>query len=651
MIRKMHLFIKAVPAILVGIAFFLSGCQPKLPVPRQTETATADLFTTAEAQFEKGDLEKALKNYEAFVNEKPENRKQVFAFQRIAEIHMKQHQEKEALTALEQIERQYPDYTWMAQVKYQIASILFTLGKYRQSVDRLMEWIGEYPQDPLQCDVKALLGDNYLELQDKIEAFTWWMEAKKQCADQLDKMTVLDDKLNQLVSECTPLLLEPMALTATGTLFAPIIYFRMASLYKDQGELDLAKSAATALIQSTTDERWISTGNELLARIEGEASVKRSAIGCLLPLSGEFSIYGEEVLHGIELALGLQGNAGGNTGLELIIKDTGGKPAEALAGLQALVNEEKVIAVIGPLSSKTALETARKAQENHVPLITLTQKKDIAKEGDMIFRNLLTPHQEIEGLLYGILEKKGFKHFAILYPDNSYGQFCMNLFWDRIDEIGGSVTAVESYNPSHTDFAASIKKLVGLYYPRPESVTRKLEEMRTPLDEETTIFPEGVQPIIDFDAIFIPDSFERIVMIAPQLAYYDVIDVPLLGTRLWQSPRLTELAMDYVQGAIFSSGFFPNPDKPQTMTFLQQYEENFGQEPGILAASGYDTMSLLKKLLSDENVRTRADLAKALLKCEGLDGLTGTMAFDAEGETLKRPFLLTISGRKMIPLP
>ncbi|HIJ36218.1 MAG TPA: tetratricopeptide repeat protein, partial [Deltaproteobacteria bacterium] len=119
MIRKMHLFIKAVPAILVGIAFFLSGCQPKLPVPRHVETTTSDLFTTAEAQFEKGDLEKALKNYEAFVNEKPGNRKQVFAFQRIVEIHMKQHQEKEALTALEQIERQYPDYTWMAQVKYQ----------------------------------------------------------------------------------------------------------------------------------------------------------------------------------------------------------------------------------------------------------------------------------------------------------------------------------------------------------------------------------------------------------------------------------------------------------------------------------------------------------------------------------------------------
>ena len=269
----------------------------------------------------------------------------------------------------------------------------------------------------------------------------------------------------------------------------------------------------------------------------------------------------------------------------------------------------------------------------------------------MIFRNLLTPRQEIEGLLQKTSERMGFKKFAILYPDNSYGQFCMNLFWDRVDEMGGSITAVESYNPAHTDFAASIKKLVGLYYPRPESVTRRLEKMKTSQDKESTTFPGGVQPIIDFDAIFIPDSYERIVMIAPQLAYYDIIGVPLLGTRLWQSPKLPELAMDYVQGAIFSSGFFPSEDKPQTLAFLQQYEENFGQKPGILAASGYDTMTLLKQILSDEKIRTRADLAKALSKCDGLDGLTGTMAFDTEGESLKKPFILTISGRKMIPFP
>ena len=644
-------FKKAVPAILVGIAFFLFGCQPKVTAPRQVEPMTADLFTTAESQLEKGELEKALMNYEAFVKEKPANRKQVFAFQRIAEIYTKLHQEKEALAALEKIEQQYPDYTWIAQVKYQIASLLFTLGHYRQSVDRLMEWIVTYPQDPLECNVKVLLGDNYLELKDKMEAFGWWIEARKQCTGHADELAVLDNKLNQLVSETPPSLLEPMALAAAGTPFAPIIYFRMASLYSDQGEFNLAKSAATALIQSSADERWISAGNELLARIEGEASVKRSAIGCLLPLTGEFSIYGQEVLHGIELAMGLQENAGGDTGLELIIKDTGGKPEKALTGLEDLIHKEKVIAVIGPLSSKTAPETARKAQENHVPLITLTQKKDITKEGDMIFRNLLTPRQEIEGLLYETSQKRGFKNFAILYPENSYGQFCMNLFWDGVDKIGGSVTAVESYNPAHTDFAASIKKLVGLYYPRPESVTRKLEQKRAPRDEESTVFPKGVKPIVDFDAIFIPDSFERIVMIAPQLAYYDVIHVPLLGTRLWQSPKLAELAMDYVQGAIFSSGFFATPETPQRSAFLQQYEENFGQEPGILAASGYDTMILLKKLLSDAKTKTRADLAKALLNCEGLDGLTGTMAFDAEGESLKRPLLLTISGRKMIPLP
>jgi branched-chain amino acid transport system substrate-binding protein len=154
------------------------------------------------------------------------------------------------------------------------------------------------------------------------------------------------------------------------------------------------------------------------------------------------------------------------TKMELIVRDTGGSPEKALAELETLVNTEKVAGVIGPLSSKTATVVSQKAQELGVPIVTLTQRSDIVETGDMVFRNFLTPAQEIDSLVQMATVQLGLKRFGILYPDNTYGRFCMNLFWDRLDEMGGSVTAVEAYPPDGTDFADQIKKMVGLYYPR-----------------------------------------------------------------------------------------------------------------------------------------------------------------------------------------
>ncbi|OPX34143.1 MAG: hypothetical protein B1H12_10605 [Desulfobacteraceae bacterium 4484_190.2] len=398
-----------------------------------------------------------------------------------------------------------------------------------------------------------------------------------------------------------------------------------------------------ALIRSTQEQYWVSAGRQILESIQEELSVKKGVLGCLLPLSGPFAIYGQEVLNGIELGMGMFNETGDTPDLELVIKDTKGDPELALTGLEDLANNEKVIAVIGPLSSRAATVSAKKAQTLGVPMITFTQKEGITEEGAMVFRNFLTPSREVGKLLDVAILHMGLKRFAILYPDNSYGRFFLNIFWDRLEEMGGIVTAVEPYKADDTDFAEQIKKMTGLYYPRPESLTQKLLAMRTPEEEESIIFPEKPQPIIDFDMVFIPDNFQRVAMIAPQLAYYDVLDVLLAGTSAWQSPQLIETAGDYVQGAIFSSGYFEDLGDAGINSFVEEYKANYDAEPGILAATGYDTIKYLMEVIGDEDVRTRRTLQEAL-PYYYLDGVTGGISFDSHGEVEKESLLLTISG-------
>jgi ABC-type branched-subunit amino acid transport system substrate-binding protein len=139
-------------------------------------------------------------------------------------------------------------------------------------------------------------------------------------------------------------------------------------------------------------------------------------------------------------------------------------------------------------------------------------------------------------------------------------------------------------------------------------------------------------------------------MIAPQLAFHDVFGVRLMGTRLWDSPKLLEMAANYLQGAFFSSGFVIESDNPRVMGFVADYENNFGSLPGILAANGYDTVCLMKAVLSEYGPKTRDNLRQCLLDVPVFEGVTGPFGFDAQGEAVKTPLLLTISGSRAIPI-
>jgi ABC-type branched-subunit amino acid transport system substrate-binding protein len=425
-----------------------------------------------------------------------------------------------------------------------------------------------------------------------------------------------------------------------------------------------------------------------------------------LPLTGPYALYGEELLNGIQLGMDIFEKSGSDQGLELIIRNTNGTEEDTIAGLEELVDKEKVMAIIGPLASGPATAAVKKAQELGVPIISFTQKTGITNEGDMVFRNFLTPSKEVEALLNRSINEMGMERFGIFYPDNAYGRYLMNILWDRVEEMGGIITAVESYKTEDTDFETGIKKMVGLYYPRPESVVRMLEEIKLMeaerravgvdpenaypgyMDEdipEEAYISEGLtqldliedialssdqpedgmeemdeeadeamdeedeepEPVLDFDAIFIPDSYQRVALIAPQFPFYNVFNVPFLGTSLWQSDELIETTGDYVQGAIFPSGFFIDLDSEAVKKFVESFRNDYKSDPGVLAANGYDTIKFIRDILENDTIKTRIDFQQEMYEKDSFFGVTGNISFDEHGEVEKDPFLLTIYGKRL----
>jgi len=612
-----------------------------------------DYFLIAENYFRQQEYDMAIEAYEQYLKEFPLGDKVKEAIARIGTIYYHKNQYKEAISLLQEALKGFPLNTTRAEVHLLIAKSYYHLGEYSESRQTALRWLELYKDYPNRERIFSLLGQTSMELNDYPMALYWWIKRLEAPFITDAEKEELRTHLINLISQATEDELEQMAIYAEGSDLIIPINARLSLYFLHSDRLDEARKAAEEILRLAPNQEWISKGEQMLKEIDERLKVSPNVIGCLLPLSGPFAIYGQEVLHGLELGLDIFRDKNESLpSVELVIRDTAGDPSRAIEAIEELKEAEKAIVIIGPLISKVADVVVEKAQESGMPIITLSQSEGITNKGEMVFQNCLAPEDQIKSLTNKVIDEIDLKRFAILYPANPYGTYFMNKFWDEVESKGGVVNAVESYDPQGTDFATEIKKIVGLYYPRlnpdmeEEGEDHRLEMEKGGPEEE----PE---PIIDFDAVFIPDSHQRAALIASQLVYHDVVGVTLLGTNLWNSHELIEIAGRYMHGAIFPSGFFSGSGFIGVEQFVEEYKTSFGQEPGLLAAIGYDTIRIVKEILKEkgDKIKTRSDFRAILAENDCFEGVTGTMTFDTQRRAKRDPLLLTISGSHFLPMP
>jgi ABC-type branched-subunit amino acid transport system substrate-binding protein len=235
------------------------------------------------------------------------------------------------------------------------------------------------------------------------------------------------------------------------------------------------------------------------------------------------------------------------------------------------------------------------------------------------------------------IEQLGIERFAILYPDENYGHTFMRLFREEVLDYGAEITGIESYQPDQTDFAGQISKLAKI----------DLEDWRSNMRHRRH---KKDAVVVDFDAVFIPDSSEKAGLIAPQLAFYDIDDVLLLGTNLWHSDQLINEAGKYVQYAIMADGFYASSTNEKINNFIMAFKQHYGETPGIIEAFAYDTAMIAFQTANNSGVYSRKDLKEELTNLRDFDGVTGTTSFRRNGDAEKKLYLLEIDGNKFVEI-
>ncbi|MDD4391727.1 MAG: penicillin-binding protein activator [Desulfobacterales bacterium] len=651
---------------MVLIIILSAGCAPKqtiIQAPVQPEPGD-QLFQDAEKMFNRADYEAAHDAYKTFIDRYPDSLSAAAAIMKLGEIYAIQGKSDESRRMYECLISNYPDSLFSNDARVNILESLYEEGRYQDVIRQAAIALEDSVSEKHIIRIYSLLGDTYQAKELYVDAANFYLSAYHRTAKQ-GKTLILVKLKNVFWRLKTLDIISLLSRMKDDALLESYLMYHLGHNYAEEGKNDKAVRVLSDFLKQFPKHEYAEQAAGMITELNLRSVYRRDTIGCLLPLSGPYEIYGQRALKGVELALSVLLNAHGDFPLNLIIRDTASDSEKAIETVKQFADEH-VAAIIGPVIAAEA--AAGEAQRQGIPIVTLTQKRGITQTGDYVFRHFITPEMQVDALVNYCISDLGIKRFTMLYPEEPYGIAFMNLFWDRVISAGGEVTGVESYQSSQTDFADSIKKLAGLFYklpealkPDPEDFTEEalpepLNKSAGPDEDEETVQPgalsgsEETKPVIDFDAIFIPDSPKKAGLIIPQLAFYDITDVYLLGTNLWHSGQLIQMAGQYAQKAILPDGFFADSSSAETRKFVSLFREVYGEEPGFMEAIAYDTTMMLFDMVRNPEIQSRKQLRDQLADMKAVDGVTGSTSFDQSGEAVKQLYLLRIKGNKFIEL-
>ena len=347
-------------------------------------------------------------------------------------------------------------------------------------------------------------------------------------------------------------------------------------------------------------------------KTEASETVK---LGNSSPLTGPLSVYGITTNNGIKLAVDEINANGGILGkqIEWVEYDDKGEITDAVTNYNKLM-EDKVNAIFGGVPSKPALAMAESAVNDGVVYITPTGTQlDITEGKPNVFRTAFTDPFQGEVLANFSKEKVGAKKVAVLRNQSSdYSMGVADVFAKKAKELGMEVVADESYGDNDTDFKAQLTKV------------------------------RSQEP----DVLFIPDYYEKIALIAPQVREAG-IEATLVGADGWDTVLsvMDESNMSALDGSYFSNQFTLEDPSDKVQKFVKEYKEKYKEDPSTFAAEGYDTVYLYKQAVEDAK-STDWDKVIASLKKLPFEGITGSFTYDDNNNPVKTAKMITIENGK-----
>ena len=625
--------------------------------------ADRDTFLTSEARFHGGDLEGAQDGFESFLKTHPNDPRVPQAILYLATLDYEKKSYVSALRLLDFLILNHSGSAAGRSGRSLMGKCFYELGRLEKAEETFTQVLRNNPDGKLRWEALAYLGKISAGRAQAMPGMEKLLEIYNESADE----TVKSEAASQ-ISKIVDHRLDKAQLIDVSRKYlkefpGDLALIRLMELYRNERDAGSYQIVLEDFISRFPAHPKVKHLREVDRKLKSDPR-RVIRLGAVLPLSGERALVGQKVLQGIQLAFN-QLSLVDEERLELVVRDSG-LERDVRDVIRDLAEDPNVVGLIGPILSDEVRQSAEVLEEYQLAAFTPTASSPgLADLSPNIFRNALTREIQANFLAQYAVNDLELYRFVILYPQEIYGEQLRDIFSDQVRALGGTIVESVPYDRNQSDFKEQILKIGGMPDDKLKKVILRHLKNGTrpqPLDDKGTysrpvveggVFDdeevEGlkVSMELNYDAIFIPGFYDKVGLIAPQLVFYNIENVRLLGTSGWNSPELVTHARNYLRSALFVDGFFSNSRLPQVQRFRDDFIATFGEDPPALSAQAYDTTRIMIQLIRD-NAQNRLDILKRLPKVKDFPGVAGKTTILPSGEAEKQLARLRIKGHRIV---
>jgi substrate-binding family protein len=318
-------------------------------------------------------------------------------------------------------------------------------------------------------------------------------------------------------------------------------------------------------------------GGPLVGETMGAGPVR---VGMILPLTqnGAPNPIGVSMRNAAQLAMDF-----GAPYITLMIEDDRSSADAAAQAAQAELGAGAQL-ILGPVFASDVRAASAASKSAGRPMIAFSTDVTVAAPGVYLLSFLIQGYVD---RIFQYTVSSGKKSFAIMAPQNDYGNVAAERFQEMAGNVNAQVIVTARYSPGQ--MAAAAQQVAAV---------------------------QG-----QIDALFIPEQADAMPAVAGALGSANV-KTKFLGTGVWNDARVLKLPQ--MQGAWFSA-----PDNAGFDAFAQRYRAKFNSDPARLATLAYDAVTLAAALARNGGPAPFSQAA--LTNVSGFNGADGVFRFRADG--------------------
>ncbi|MBY4675031.1 ABC transporter substrate-binding protein [Marinobacterium arenosum] len=328
-------------------------------------------------------------------------------------------------------------------------------------------------------------------------------------------------------------------------------------------------------------------------------------IGLVAALSGPIAGMGEACLAAAELAVGEVNSAGGleidgrRYRLVLHVEDNQDSAEQATSAALRLINQDNVVAIVGPLASRNAIPAARIAEQAGIPMISPSSTNPETTRGKQwVFRAAFIDTFQGRLMARFARQQLGLSRAAVLFDVASeYNRGLAEYFRATFEELGGEVVAYEAYTRDVADISEQLQRIKN----------------------------SGAE------LLFLPNYYSEVPDQARQAREMG-IDAQLMGGDSWAQIRPVDRVQ--VEGAFFSGHYAVDSVEPAIRAFADHFRQLYGRDADGVAALSYDAFGLLFRAMQLGGVEPQG-IRDALLAMPPYEGVTGRIDYLDSGDPVR----------------